>query len=91
MIGGYGPAIAIIDTLGEHTYAELDRSAQAVARRLLQTWAQARGLEWSVKAKTETAPSLASFEAAILLSDPMISSGKKGQSGGHPSHQLRAE
>lgn len=35
MIGGYGPAIAIIDTLGEHTYAELDRSAQAVARRLL--------------------------------------------------------
>jgi malonyl-CoA/methylmalonyl-CoA synthetase len=35
MIGGGGPAIAIVDAQGEHTYAELDQSAQAVARRLL--------------------------------------------------------
>ncbi len=35
MIGRYGPAIAIVDTRGEHTYGDLHRSAQAVARRLL--------------------------------------------------------
>jgi malonyl-CoA/methylmalonyl-CoA synthetase len=35
MIGGRGPAVAIVDMEGDHTYAELDRSAQAVARRLL--------------------------------------------------------
>ncbi len=37
MIGGDGPAIAIVDRDGEHTYADLERATNSVAGQLLAT------------------------------------------------------